>query len=219
MKIIYRKDLNMPRGKVIAQASHAVSALLLGCYDFKENQFKSSTHDLENFIKKLHLEELDDSSFFNHSFLIEITDNGKTVFNGLPTLTCGLLLESDEEKSMNYFPNLHAPHEHSDVRLMQIIDKDFARQNFHETMKQSVIQQNLHLLDNMQNKDFIFSSAFQQWYRTSFTKLVLVSKDNFLNELKVKNLSFPISWNEKSCVIGPVSKESIQPYTQHLKMM
>lgn len=108
--IVIRKDLNMRKGKMCAQASHASMAFLTknmdwymgdeGAYfetkSFNMPQSVEITHWLQNSFRKivcyvnseqelkdLHQKALD-AGLISH--LIE--DNGATEFNGVKTLTC-----------------------------------------------------------------------------------------------------------------------------------
>ncbi len=232
-KIYYRKNINMPRGKLIAQCSHALSSFLLGCFDFNQLKFKTTDIDLfMDAILSTTLIPLEDDEFYkiSHDFLILIEDNGRTVFNGEKTITCGLLIDLSLKNKLLYEKNRNFQEEQKlNTRLIQIIDKNFAKIDFNRTIHLSVIQQSLHLLQLMQQKNFCSTQEFLEWTQGSFTKITLISHDNFLDLLK-DNLSKvnlltdkidnqPITWNEKSCVIGPVSKEKIDFLTKNLKMM
>lgn len=110
--IVIRKDLNMRKGKMCVQASHATMAFLtkgisythdysttLGVFEtryYNTKQAEEITHWLENSFRKIcvyvnseeellevHQKALD-AKLISH--LIE--DNGATEFNGIKTLTC-----------------------------------------------------------------------------------------------------------------------------------
>jgi len=109
--IVIRKDLNMRKGKIAAQASHASMAFLTKygqfgyCKDnenifytdnFEEDLRIEIDHWLKNSFRKIcvyvnsqeELEEVHqkalDAGLISHL----ITDNGATEFNGVPTMTC-----------------------------------------------------------------------------------------------------------------------------------
>lgn len=119
--IIIRKDLNMRKGKIAAQASHASMAFLTkGMYWASINDgFEFSTvtiYDwreveqirqwLENSFRKICVyvnsqEELEavhqkalDAGLISHL----VTDNGATEFNGVPTMTCCAIGPAWDEK-------------------------------------------------------------------------------------------------------------------------
>lgn len=99
MIIVMRKDLNMRKGKLIAQGSHAVTAVLLNtmqCGYGIWHHTKVIEQWLNTSFRKICVyvnseEELLD--IVNQSRLANIpceliTDNGLTEFNGVPTNTC-----------------------------------------------------------------------------------------------------------------------------------
>ena len=110
-----RKDLNMRKGKMIAQGAHAsmkfLSEKILNCkrrensneiviqldytaLDWMENKFTkiavsiNSEQELINLIQKAK-----DKGITVHS----IIDSGKTEFNGVPTLTCAAFGPNEAE--------------------------------------------------------------------------------------------------------------------------
>jgi len=106
-----RKDLNMRKGKMIAQGSHASMAFLTkGMYWASVNdgfEFSTETiydwreveeinHWLNNSFRKIcvyvnseeELRELHQKALDNGLISHMITDNGATEFNGVPTMTC-----------------------------------------------------------------------------------------------------------------------------------
>jgi peptidyl-tRNA hydrolase, PTH2 family len=102
--IVIRKDLNMRRGKEIAQGSHASMAFITKNLRFNSNEkhfasicFKNSELEwLESSFRKItcsvdSLEELQKLHELAKAAGIEsniITDSGFTEFNGVPTITC-----------------------------------------------------------------------------------------------------------------------------------
>jgi PTH2 family peptidyl-tRNA hydrolase len=109
--IVMRKDLNMRKGKMIAQGSHASMAFLTkGMYWASVNdgfEFSTETiydwreveeinHWLNNSFRKIcvyvnseeELRELHQKALDNGLISHMITDNGATEFNGVPTMTC-----------------------------------------------------------------------------------------------------------------------------------
>jgi PTH2 family peptidyl-tRNA hydrolase len=98
MIIIMRKDLNMRKGKMVAQGSHAAVGLALMCDNQKDPVFQEW---LRSSFKKICVgvnseQELRDilikaDTEFNLPTKL-ITDAGHTEFNGTPTVTCGAIL-------------------------------------------------------------------------------------------------------------------------------
>lgn len=108
--IVMRKDLNMRKGKMIAQGSHASMAFLTRGGDFYQTDLESKEAFHNERMKNMREAE----HWMNHSFtkvcvyvnseaeldeifnkaeeagltVHMITDSGKTEFNGVPTKTC-----------------------------------------------------------------------------------------------------------------------------------
>lgn len=213
----------MPRGKIIAQASHALGSFVLGCFDFDSGKFKNEhTQKLKETIEKVELQAVEDEDFDNSSFLLTIQDHGRTVFKGVPTVTCGIEVAQSLIKEFSYAPNAYeeSTEEEIPTRLVQVVDKQFARKDFDSAMRRCVVMQSLHLIDFMQKPEFVQKEDFIKWAKGSFAKIVLVGKDGFLQDLREKNLVLDISWDGlDSCVIGPIRKEKVNEHTHSLKMM
>jgi PTH2 family peptidyl-tRNA hydrolase len=106
LAIIVRKDLKMHKGKLMAQASHAVLGVILAqgsystCFGHQKYfnlQLKNALQDwLENAFTKVALAVNSDEELLEYKKKAEdaglpcklITDCGYTVFNGIPTNTC-----------------------------------------------------------------------------------------------------------------------------------
>jgi PTH2 family peptidyl-tRNA hydrolase len=114
--IVMRKDLNMRKGKMIAQGSHASMSFLTKngsvCRDWRDEdwcviEFCSSTYEIEKYEEEINhwlqnsfrkitvyvnsQEELEavHQAALNAGLISHlVTDNGATEFNGVPTMTC-----------------------------------------------------------------------------------------------------------------------------------
>ena len=109
--ILVRKDLKMHKGKLMAQAGHAVLGCILGQGEYKDNE--SVSKDSKDFILKLEpntaIADWLENAFTKVALAVNsdeellafeqtakkaglpcklITDCGYTVFNGIPTNTC-----------------------------------------------------------------------------------------------------------------------------------
>lgn len=106
MVIVMRTDLQMTKGKMIAQGSHAVLALANEIKDsgIQEQQELLNTWYNESFAKvcvrvdsQTALEEIHDAALENGIPVKLITDNGWTMFKGQPTDTCIALFGRSED--------------------------------------------------------------------------------------------------------------------------
>lgn len=97
MVIVMRKDLNMTKGKYVAQGSHASLGNVLGIQSSGSDEHKKilSKWLSESFVKVCvlvnSLEELHqiyEKAVENGEAVKLITDNGLTMFNGVKTDTC-----------------------------------------------------------------------------------------------------------------------------------
>lgn len=94
--IVIRKDLNMRKGKAIAQGCHASIAWLGNVYRNKEELTKEQQHWMDgNFRKVCLYVESEEELKEIHREAIEagltstlVMDDGLTEFNGVKTLTC-----------------------------------------------------------------------------------------------------------------------------------
>jgi len=94
--IVIRKDLNMRKGKMIAQGSHASMAFLTRRLENNEPLTEVQKEWLNNSFTKICVsvdseQELLEIAQKAKSMNVEchvVTDNGTTEFNGIPTKTC-----------------------------------------------------------------------------------------------------------------------------------
>jgi len=134
--IVMRKDLNMRKGKMIAQGSHASMAFLtkygrmehdieyghfdLHTYSFSNmgihirEHFDSIRHWLENSFRKIcvyvnseeELEAVHQKALDNGLISHMIEDNGATEFNGVKTKTCCAIGPAIDEKFVSITDHL-----------------------------------------------------------------------------------------------------------------
>lgn len=110
--IVMRKDLNMRKGKMIAQGSHASMKFILDMASKQETGFTFNYPDVDvqawmqgNFKKitvsvnsEQELLDIYNQAKANGLIVSLITDNGLTEFNGVPTNTCIAIGPCDAEK-------------------------------------------------------------------------------------------------------------------------
>jgi len=97
MMIVMRKDLNMRKGKMVAQGSHAAVGLALKLQgkgkdvyeEWLESSFKKICVSVNSEAELIEvLQKADGEGLANKL----IKDAGHTEFNGVPTITCGAIL-------------------------------------------------------------------------------------------------------------------------------
>lgn len=99
--IVIRKDLNMRKGKIAAQAAHASMKVFLNrsemlAFTLQVNLTPQMQNWLNGAFTKIcvyvnseeELLKLYEKAIENHIICSLITDNGLTEFNGIPTNTC-----------------------------------------------------------------------------------------------------------------------------------
>jgi len=106
MVIVMRKDLNMTKGKYVAQGSHAAVAVVRQIEHGNDEAQKKMLEKWLNdsyvkvcvYVKSLEdLEEIYEKAKENHLAVSYITDNGLTMFNGIKTDTCLAVLGYRED--------------------------------------------------------------------------------------------------------------------------
>lgn len=89
--IVIRKDLNMRKGKIVAQACHAsLKATIENQIDYRVKQWLSGafTKICVSVDSKEELLEVYEKAYQTGKICALIEDSGLTEFNGVPTLTC-----------------------------------------------------------------------------------------------------------------------------------
>jgi PTH2 family peptidyl-tRNA hydrolase len=102
--IVMRKDLNMRKGKMVAQGSHASMAAILNEMSYGEDEYGMAKRDMTPALKQWlsgsftkiclsvdseqELLDIVQKAESARLYCALITDAGKTEFNGVPTITC-----------------------------------------------------------------------------------------------------------------------------------
>jgi PTH2 family peptidyl-tRNA hydrolase len=123
MMIVMRKDLNMRKGKMVAQGCHAAVGLCLDIekhdYDIQNTWANGKIADaynnwLESSFKKICVSVNSESELLSVAdkakaaglMVKVITDAGHTEFNGVPTITCLAISPATTEELTNITGNL-----------------------------------------------------------------------------------------------------------------
>ena len=106
--LVIRKDLNMRKGKMIAQGAHAsmmfltkrlrASSVVTLLPEEEEWINGSFTKVCVSVNSESELRELISKAQFSNVLVNEVIDSGKTEFNGVPTLTCAAFGPDKKEK-------------------------------------------------------------------------------------------------------------------------
>lgn len=242
MLVELRADLGMPLGKQIAQSAHAACAFILGCFDFSALKWRDSASrellgtEFSN-ILKIAEGPLSASRSTDSLALIKITDQGHTVFKGVPTETATFYCSPLDVQRYRYVPNEHTATKSTSVRTTQLILKSYRRKNPSTVVHSAVLQQCFHLiqaLDQVQAQQIGADQLSQiiAWSQGSFAKITLVASDvDSMAEVLQKAGRLPCltglvstmrSSEEDSPVvitIGPANKEDLDPITSSFKML
>ncbi len=246
--IYIRKDLNMRKGKMAAQASHAFMAALLSFFETKDDLIAINKNNYE-YIKKYLMgnniniefvdneEELLKINSINDNNSVLITDQGRTEFNGVPTNTClGCFSNTKHHikridcSQGNDKPNL--------TKQVIVFNSDLFKGK-NKTDKVSYIKNiviySFHaLLSEFENDGDFFvlnkdKSDVYDWLSGSFAKVVLQANTEELLELintfnpeKFNHIISVYDINDldlySSICFAPKSVEKINKITGHLKL-
>jgi PTH2 family peptidyl-tRNA hydrolase len=99
--LVIRKDLNMRKGKIAAQAAHAsLKATLANLYHPEVKAWLDSafTKICVSVDSEEELQSIVDAAIADGLITAVITDSGRTEFNGVPTVTCAAVGPASEEQ-------------------------------------------------------------------------------------------------------------------------
>lgn len=193
--VYFREELEMPEGKLAAQVSHALMMLVTSqMKDCEEGRIISSEKSVKlndwiisgfefDLIPSSEKEMEKVASKLNKNQYKKVVDQGRTVFEGVKTLTCMVVfpegLEAEEEES------------HNKENLGEIRSKQHVLLNIREIEKNipelmakasvSVLFELANVLDEGSNKgsfffDFNENEALATWLNGSFAKIGLGTK-------------------------------------------
>lgn len=226
MKIYVRNDINMRKGKVCAQVSHACMALWLDAMEKNNfeyvmdgdnlnlfNNWKESGYPIE--LIKVSLEELKEK--INNESVV-ITDAGRTEFKE-PTITCMAQLKGIKFKERKYESKEEKP-----AKQVLIANRD-KNLNKYELAPLAAIQSWLVLENLMIATDtrltLNLNEALYYWLNHGFAKITLKADSDLFEEMsnKLKENHLQIAKNEDVILaIEPKMIEDIDKFTSHLKL-
>lgn len=240
LTIYMRKDLNMRKGKMVAQSSHAAMKLFLEAMTvenskliLKNNNKKFIQEFFKNpevCIKQVNSEEELVSSFNQTIPYSEIVDHGRTEFKGVLTKTCGAQGIFNEPNSHK----LYVPVNYEEgIKAKQIFV--FSKQNplnKEIACKMAVIGCLKLLFKQMELNDQNFEidlnkeNPLSDWIKGAFAKIALSTKndddlDHLMEQLKKEKIKFEVikEGDNRGFVIEPLYYHQIDPLTGHLQLI
>ena len=233
MKVYIRTDLNMRKGKIASQASHAVTGVLLGAMEKTEKEFIFYGNNLSVYkvweknsfpieIELVSSEEELLSKKSENSVLIK--DAGRTEF-GKPTYTClGEMSDIEIKERINLEYTQDKP-----AKQILIANRDLNLTKW-ELAPKAALASWLALEDLMLKEEgkwtlSLKDSALKSWLLGAFAKITLKIEESNIEELETElfnnNIDFYSVKNEKRPVVlatSPQHFESIDPFTSNLKL-
>lgn len=246
MNTVYvNKALQMPVGKLSAQVAHGAMKLLLDRFYIEDNKLVMTDTDAIDWyiqwkamsfmidIEYIDFSEWNLSQLKDSGTIAPIIDQGRTLFNGIPTLTViaqtdEVLVEYDREiedrsteKTTEESRQIFLLNRKSDlIENSTLIAKTLASLSIKNLLQHIEEKDGIYFFDLSKNKDL------KDWLLGSFAKITLSLKSEvkILNSLeKIKDLSINyISENVRETAftaIGPCRKSLIEPITKKMQLL
>jgi peptidyl-tRNA hydrolase len=233
MKIYIRSDLNMRKGKIAAQASHALTGMLLGSMKKNANEFILTGDNLDIYknweknnypisIELLNTEE----SLLNvkNDNNVLIKDQGRTEFN-VPTHTCLCELEGIKlEKLIDLEQNQNNP-----AKQILIANRDLKLTKWElapiAALSSWLVIEELMIKNENEWILKLNDSALSSWLLGSFAKITLKIEESNIEDMIEKLENNKINYHkieiEKRPIvlaISPQHFDNIDPLTSNLKL-
>lgn len=207
IKVFVRTDLNMRKGKMGAQVSHAVGSVLISLmqYDKYKNIFLNSnnTKKINDWIlnkEKIELFPVENENFLdleinknlkNSSIIV---DSGRTEFKGVPTKTCGAIANWEVNHSLinlDYLNNTQKEFSDKGSKQVIIINKELKMDKW-DVSKESAISSFKSLINSFtfDEKDNTFYLKNEKtnvinWLIGNFAKIVVKASSDELNNISL----------------------------------
>jgi peptidyl-tRNA hydrolase len=238
IKVYVRNDLNMRKGKMGAQVSHAVMSIFLNMRENNPNRifFNEYYSDkILNWLKNPYLEiiTVDSEDFIlkkadeNIGYCVLIKDQGRTEFNGVETLTCMAVCDIPLNNSHR---NLCQPYKNVDCKQAIVINRDCSYNKIKVSEVSAIVSvrsifQNSKYLDNKLYLD-TNNVNFKDWLENAFAKIVLKSNTLEIEGLSLRlrsdNIKFSllrgVDNNISAIAIGGDKISLIDSYTSDFKL-
>ena len=239
IEVYIRNDLNMRKGKISAQVSHAVMALWLSAMERIDNKLilHGANYDLFNDWDKtvrvipvadeFSITEIEKN---NHSKTALIADHGRTEFGGVITKTCvGLINSNFYKKKTSFKSDRSIPDRSQESKQCVVVNKSVKLSKW-ELAEKVAIGSLYALFDGAYNEEDrcivldLNDSELSYWLNYAFAKVVLqVKTDEDINAIEISDnyrSSKCLSGIQSLCtVIGPNSVSKINKVTGGFKLL
>lgn len=244
--LLIKEDINMPRGKILAQVGHAISLMVLnlmaGNYEHRRLS-PSNTKHMEGWFRNrcpVEIRMVSSASFdqavtnYADQGVTVVEDHGRTVFNGVKTETVAVV-------PFGFI----LPFEHQCVDRGQIVAKDKERaadelrqvllvntrskQCLNDLIGYTVLATVQTIYWHMEHVDGehhfdLTRSRMGEWLDGAFAKIALSTKaiEQQKSDLLAANIGFEALEREGECVLictQPVEKSLLEPITSGLRVL
>lgn len=244
-KLIIRNDLNMRRGKMAAQSSHALMKAFLDSFDSLNDgnflhlsqpskaqirQWQASPRVSASLVSDLN--DLSEEAHKHTGKALFVEDLGRTEFHGEKTTTCACMVDPDWLLSAS--PRIPKPF-NEPLRAKQVIairrDKKLTKEEmceFASIASVDALLNGLKVSDDFSGYDLQQNSPMAVWLRTAFGKIVVgVPNEDHLNDLVTKARQEDIivgtscndDGNVMAVAIGPDFPENVDALTGGFKLL
>jgi peptidyl-tRNA hydrolase len=243
--IFANKTLNMPTGKLAAQVSHGAMKLLLDRFYLSDNKLIMSDdksiewyHEWKEQAFKVNVELVPFSIFDSESVKIigttaYIIDSGRTIFNGIPTLT---VIAQTNIVLMDYKrqiePQLTEKTNEESRQILLVDRSSSAIDDPTSIASQTASLSLLNLIQYLESDgeryyfDLTKNEELKSWLLGSFAKITLSLKseskiNNSLAKIKEIGIKF-VNDNSNGIslsAIGPCKKSTIESITKKMQLL
>lgn len=237
MKVYVRNDLKMRKGKIAAQVSHAVVGLFLNAMKKTENKYILEGENFRKmydwFTKDMPIEivvtnsEEEIMDLFNNSFLPKtlIQDQGRTEFNGVPTITCFAEFQNDliNESDIDCEAKQYEP-----VQAKQVIVVNNDIKDDKWTLAPKAARASLKALlataqyTYIEDESFVIclensNDSVKSWLNGAFAKITAKTDSAYFEELQEKEHVY--GHCDNCLCFGPYFNDKFEGLTSDLKLL
>lgn len=243
--LIIRNDLNMRRGKMAAQSSHALMKAILNCFDSVHGG--NALHLNESHMKQLihwknspkvqarlvsDLSELSKEAEKHSGESLFVEDLGRTEFHGQKTTTCACLV--DPQWVLSMAPRIPKPF-NEPLKAKQVIairrDEKLSKESMCEFASIASVDgllNGFNVTNGVSEYDLEQDTPLAVWLRTAFGKIVVGVPNgdvlhNIANQAHNEGVIVGTASNDEGRImavsIGPDFPDQIDPLTGDFKLL